>query len=470
MPKTHLATIDLGATSGRVMVGSFSPSEGVELNEIHRFPNQFNRLHQNDYWDMGMLWREASHGLREAKKLYPELRSVGVDSWGADQVMLNADGRLAFPVHSYRDERTRPWQERIENSPAAAQLFQQSGLPPVNYNTGLQLAESLATFPLLRDMVDRVLSISDYFNFLLSGELVNEFSQASTTMLLDPRGEDYHPAALEYFGIPPHWFTPPHQAKQLLGPVRLEGLGDVDTVLVPGHDTSCAVEAIPGSERGFIVSSGTWMLAGQLTDGPLLSDAAFRAWISNERTGSGAFRPCKVMLGLWLIEQIIPCFERRPANDAEWTALIDAASDRPSSDVHLDTSDRALFNPTDMREAIDTQLRHRGGTPPLDLAGYVRLVCDSLGAAIAGAVDAFGTLSGQRAERIIIVGGGARNRLLCQAMANAAALPVTSYQLEATCLGNLAYQACALGLVPDLAAFHAVIAPGLPTQHYAPRG
>ncbi len=470
MSKVTVAAVDLGATSGRAIVGQLT-SSGLELTETHRFPNGFQSIGPHAYWEPGRLFEEIVTGLRESKRLFPELISCGIDTWGVDYVLTSASGRLVFPVHAYRDERTNRVMQAIIDKGDARRLFDLTGLPMVNYNTGIQLMETLETFPGLTNIVDRVMLLPEYFNFLLTGRTGGDYSPASTSQLFSVDGLDWSGPALDYFGIPRHWFAQPRPAGTRLGKVRgQQDLADLDVILVPGHDTSCAFEAIPRQGRSLIVSSGTWLLAGAITDRPCMGDDAFALGISNERTGTGGYRPNKILLGLWLLEQVIPSFDKRPQSDAEWSALISAASERRIPDHLIDTTDRALFNPTNMRDAIDAQLRAAGGEPPQDLPGYVSLICASLGQSVHQTAQRFERILETAFEDIIVVGGGAKNSLFCQLMADACGKRVTSYSLEATSLGNMAHQLLAAGAVGSLEAFHELLLPSLSPKVYHPRG
>ncbi|WP_309381751.1 rhamnulokinase [Cerasicoccus frondis] len=468
MKKTHCAAVDLGATSGRVIVGAYT-QDSLELTEIHRFPNAFHRLNQHDYWDLGGFFSHIQKGLIEAKKLFPELVSCGVDTWGVDFALLDKDGRLVAPVHAYRDERTEPIRDRILASGDDKKLYDWTGLPPVNYNTVIQLHESLTAFPHLREAVDRCLLLPDYFNYLLSGQMVNEVSIASTGQLLDIQTDGFSQETLDYFGIPAKWFEGPAKAGQKLGRVReLPGLEDVEVILAPGHDTSCAFEAIPRIGKDLFISAGTWLLVGGLTANAASGDIAYKLGVSNERDGQGGYRPNKILLGLWLLEKVMPFFDGRPTNDAEWSALIERADDIGRAEVLIDTSDRSLFNPENMKEAIDANLAKQGGKPPADLPGYVSLICDSLGASVADTVSKFEAMTGESFDNIIIVGGGSKNRLLCQRIADFANIPVTSYKLEGTTVGNIGYQLLGLGVIDSLDEFRAVVARDIAKQSYRP--
>jgi len=500
MPRStiHAAAIDLGATSGRVILGRWA-DDRLTLHEVHRFPNSFHTLGGHDYWDLGTLWQEVQTGLRLAVAALPRgarLASVGVDTWGVDYALVNDSGRLVFPVHAYRDARTQPGLRRLGNTRAAlARIYAATGVPNVFYNSSLQLEEVVSACPAIGDLATRCLFLPDYFNFLLSGRMANELSIASTSQLLDVHSTDWSRAALDYFRLPPQWFTPPILAGTKLGPVRgIPSLARTQVIAVPGHDTACAYDAMPASTDGndLFISSGTWSLVGFETDTPVLGAEALAARISNERIGDGRYRPLTNVIGLWMLEGTLKDFASRPANDREWAALISAAeklstrssathpqqprartkirSDAASASPLLDVTDPAFSNPPSMRAAIDAQLKRRQLAPPRTLAGYVRLICDSLGQGHADAMRNFERMTGRKFRRILMVGGGSKNRLLCQATADAAGVPVVSFALEGTAVGNLACQLIALRAVRDLATFRRHLGAGLKQVTYQPLG
>lgn len=469
MATTQIAAVDLGATSGRVILGTYS-RKGLELREIHRFPNQFQELAGHQYWNLPGLMAEVVKGLKEAKRQAPKLVSVGVDVWGCDTVLVDGKGRLVFPAHAYRDTRTEPLFQRLAKD-GLEQVYGWTGIPNLSYNTSLQLQELLIRFPDLADMAERCLWLPDYFNFLLSGRMENEISVASTSQLLDVRSRSMSRSALHFFRIPPTWFSEPKLSPAPLGRVQgIPELKDVQVILVPGHDTSCAYDAMPAEEDGsdFFISSGTWSLMGFEADEPVLGPQAQKDVVCNERLGSGRYRPLKTIPGLWLLEQTLPSFTARPKSNADWNRLIRAATDAPAPATLINLKDRALFNPASMKDAIDRQLKRRGARPPRDLAGYTRLICESIGRGHADAVRRFEKMTGRAFGRILIVGGGSKNSLLCQATADHAGLPVVSFALEGTATGNIANQLIALGVVRDLRQFRSELGRRLKKKVYQP--
>jgi len=473
-----VAAVDLGATSGRVILGTWT-SGRLALREAHRFANAYREIGPHAYWDIGTLWHEVRSGLIKAAALLPsraKLASVGVDTWGCDHVLLDDTGRLVFPLHAYRDNRVQATLRALNRDRAAsARLYAATGIPNLFYNTSLQLAETLTRYPAIPQLAACCLFLPDYVNFLLSGRAENELTIASTSQLLGVSEKaEWSCDALAQFGIPQNWFRPPVLPGTKLGTVRnIPELRGTQVIVVPGHDTACAYDAMPTDGRGdLFLSSGTWSLIGFESPRPLLGPAAQKARIANERTGSGHFRPLTNIDGLFLLEQLMAEFADRPKNDKDWAALVKAAENQnetPSESL-LRLNDGSFANPTSMRTAIDAQLRKAKHPPPHDLVGYARLIWDSLGQGHADSMRLFEHLTGERFKRILMVGGGSKNRLLCQATADAAGIPVRSFSLEGTAVGNLARQLIALGAVKDLAHFRQSLAAQLKTTTYMPRG
>lgn len=484
MPRTssaplHCAAVDLGATSGRVIVGTWAKNK-LTLTEVHRFPNAFHSLNGHDYWNIAGLWSEIQTGLRQAAEKFKSIASVGVDTWGVDYALVNDAGRLVYPVHAYRDARTQPGLQKLANTRAAlARIYEATGIPNVFYNSSLQLAETVASCPAIEDLATRCLFLPDYFNYLLSGRMENEFTIASTTQLIDVHSTNWSRPALDYFRLPPQWFSKPILSGTKLGRVKnFAELASTQVIAVPGHDTAAAYDAMPADPSGtdLFLSSGTWSLVGFESDTPILGAEALAARISNERIGDGRYRPLTNVIGLWLLEGTLKEFSSRPETDAEWSALITAAEklSQPSTlnsqlGRLLDVTDPAFANPSSMRAAIDAQLKKRKIPSPKNLAAYTRLICDSLGQGHADAMRAFERLASRKFQRILMVGGGSKNRLLCQATANAARLPVVSFNLEGTAVGNIASQLIALRAVKDLKTFRVLLAKQIQQTVYQPR-
>lgn len=480
MPRTiYSAALDFGATSGRVILGSWAANT-LTLTEVHRFPNSFRTLNGHDYWEIGTLWHEALTGLRKAVAALPKgakLDSIGVDFWGVDFALVDDAGRLVFPVHAYRDPRSQAGLQRLANTRAALdRIYAATGIPNVFYNSSLHLEETVANCPAITDLATRCLFLPDYFNYLLSGRMENELTISSTSQLLDVHSTDWSREALKYFRLPPQWFSKPILAGTKLGKVKKDiaadspALAETQVIAVPGHDTACAYDAMPAAPDGtdLFLSSGTWSLVGFESDTPVLGAEALAARISNERIGDGRYHPLTNVIGLWLLEGTMKDFSSRPETDKAWAALITAAEKLPAPAGLLDVTDPAFSNPPSMKAAIDAQLKKRKLKAPANLAGYMRLICDSLGRGHADAMRNFERLAGRKFNRILMVGGGSKNRLLCQATATAAGVPVVSFALEGTAVGNLARQLIALKAVKDLPTFRRHLGANLRQKVYKP--
>lgn len=475
MAKTlYTAAVDLGATSGRVILGAWSKNK-LTLTEAHRFPNAYRELGAHCYWELGTFWAEVQTGLRKAVALLPKgakLSSVGVDTWGCDHVLLNDDGRLVFPAHAYRDNRTQAGLKKLATH-GADRIYAATGIPNVFYNTSLQLAETVAACPAVTDLATRCLFLSDYFNYLLSGRMENELTIASTSQLIDVHASgDWSRAALNHFRIPAEWFHTPIRAGTKLGRVRnFPELAGTQVIAGPGHDTACAYDAMPAAEDGndLFLSSGTWSLVGFESATPVLGPEAEKARVANERTGDGGYRPLTNVVGLFLLEQIMRDFKQRPETDRAWANLITAAEKLPEPKAFLDLTDAAFTNPDSMKAVIDAQLKKRKLKAPANLTGYTRLICDSIGQGHANVMTAFQRMTDKTFKRILMVGGGSKNRLLCQATANAAGIPVISFSLEGTAVGNIARQLIALKAVKDLKTFRRLLSADLQKKTYLPQ-
>jgi len=300
----------------------------------------------------------------------------------------------------------------------------------------------------------------------------NELTVASTSQLLDVHSREWSLTALNQFHIPWQWFGQPVRAGTKLGPVRgIPELAGVQVIACPGHDTACAYDAMPAAEDGndLFLSSGTWSLVGFESATPVLGATAEKARVANERTGDGGYRPLTNVVGLFLLEQIMRDFKQRPETDRAWANLITEAEKLPAPTVLLDLTDAAFTNPDSMKAAIDAQLKKRKLKAPASLAGYTRLICDSIGQGHANVMSAFQRMTGRTFKRILMVGGGSKNRLLCQATADAAGIPVVSFSLEGTAVGNIARQLIALKAVKDLKTFRRLLSADLKQRTYAPR-
>ncbi|MBA4862263.1 rhamnulokinase [Streptomyces sp. PSKA54] len=459
------AAVDLGASSGRVMVGRVGPGT-LDLTEVHRFPNRPVRLAEGLRWDILTLYSGVLDGLRAAG----QVDSVGVDSWAVDYGLLDADGALlGNPVH-YRDARTEGVAEKVWATVPAEELYAATGLQYAPFNTLYQLVAAHDTAQLTA--AERLLLIPDLISYWLTGEAGTELTNASTTQLIDPRTRDWSYDTAARLGIDLSLFAPlrnPGDPAGHLLPHVLEetGLtGPVPVTAVGSHDTASAVAAVPATtERFAYICTGTWSLAGLELDAPVLSEASRTANFTNELGLDGTVRYLRNIMGLWLLQECL-----RSWGGPDLPALLqDAAQVEPLRAV-VDAGDAAFLAPGRMPERIADACRATGQPVPGSPAETTRCILDSLALAHRRAITEAQQLADRSVDVVHIVGGGAHNELLCQLTADACGLPVVAGPAEAAALGNVLVQARARGLVGHRASMRELLARTQPLRRYEPAG
>jgi rhamnulokinase len=464
-----LAAVDLGASNGRVLVGRLEDG-WLHTAVTGRFPNvpvavptgHGSTLH----WDVLRLWGGVLDGLRTAAREHGPVRSVAFDSWAVDYGLLDGDGALlGNPVH-YRDPRTEGVPERVFAQLPEADLYARTGVQVQPFNTLFQLAAAGGTTA-LRD-AERLLLIPDLLGYWLAGVEVTELTNASTTAMVDVTTRRWSREALDTLtaldGSPvERLLAPLVEPGTVLGVVRPAlgtelGLEGAELVAVGSHDTASAVAAVPMSGPGAAyISSGTWSLVGVELTSPVLSEASRAANFTNELGVEGTVRYLRNVAGLWLLQESLRTWEAQ-GRPQDLTALLAAAASAPGLRCLVDVDDPVFVAPGDMPTRIADVARRGGQEPPPDEAATVRCILDSLALAYRRAVRQAADLSGHPVDVVHVVGGGARNGLLCRLTADATGLPVVAGPAEATALGNLLVQAGATGALPGgLAAVRDVV-------------
>jgi rhamnulokinase len=456
MTGVTVAAVDLGASGGRVMAGQVS-SSGVALHEVHRFGNQPVTAGGTLYWDILRLYADVRHGLELAAHQFP-LASAGIDSWGVDYGLLDEAGALlGNPVH-YRDART----EGVRVPVPAAELYAVTGIQHLPFNTIYQLAAT----PMLRHAATMLL-IPDLLAFWLTGQAGAEVTNASTTSLFDVRAQAWATGLIRKAGLPPRIFPPLRRPGEVIGPILgPNGPGSpLPLTAVGSHDTASAVAGVPAAEPNFAyISLGTWSLAGVELDAPVLTEAGRAANFTNETGIDGTIRYLRNVTGLWLLQESL-----RTWPDFSLGPLLDEAARIPRLRFVIDPDDPVFLPPGDMPGRIAGWLADRGEAAPDGPAETVRCILDSLALAYRRAIGQAQSLSGRHADVVHVVGGGARNALLCQLTADATGLPVIAGPAEATCFGNVLVQARALGAAPgDLPGMRALIRSSQSLRSFTP--
>jgi rhamnulokinase len=466
------AAVDLGASSGRVVIGAVEPGR-LDVTEVHRFRNRPVRLPSGLHWDVLGLYGEVLDGLGAAAR-GGRVDGLGVDTWAVDYGLLDATGALLGHPHSYRDERTAGIAEKVHAERSHADLYAVNGLQLLPFNTIYQLAAAAGS-PTLRS-AQTLLLLPDLLAHWLTGAVAAEVTNASTTGLLDVRARTWSPQLCELAGVRPALLPPLVEPGDDLGTLRPAvtaetGLGPSTRVTAVGsHDTASAVVGVPMSGDGAVyVSLGTWGLVGVELERPVLTEAGRAAGFTNELGVDGRVRYLRNVMGLWLLQECLRVW-RAAGLPADLPDLLAAAAQRPAGGPVFDVSDPRFLPPGDMPARIAAAVEEAGGAPPESQVAVVRCVVDSLALALAAAVHDAAGQSGRRAEVVHVVGGGALNTLLCRLTADAAGVPVVAGPVEATALGNVLVQARAAGvLTGDLESLRALVRDTQPLRRFEPR-
>jgi rhamnulokinase len=467
-----VAAIDLGASSGRVILGRVSPTS-VVLDEVHRFPNQPVQLPDGLHWDALGLFREVLEGLGRVARAEPAVSSVGVDAWAIDYGLLDADGRLLGNPYHYRDARAARGVEHVRHRVSDQAMYAQTGLQFLPFGTIYQLAASIGTTEL--DHAATMLLMPDLIGFWLSGQRVAEATNASTTGLFDVARRAWATDLVDAVGLPSRVLPGLRSAGERLGGLRAEVRHattlspSVELTLVGSHDTASAVLGIPAETEAFAyISCGTWALVGVELTAPILTEESRAANFTNEGGVDGRIRYLRNVTGLWLLQESLSTWEHSGSPE-DLGSLLLAAAELPAGGPVIDPDDPVFLPPGDMPQRIVDACRATDQPIPTSRAAIVRCVLDSLAGAFARTVQEAMRLSGRTVDVIHLVGGGSRNALLCQLTADASELPVVAGPVEATAIGNVLVQARAHGFVDgDLETLRALVRATSPVRRFEP--
>ncbi|MGO0604483.1 rhamnulokinase [Brevibacterium linens] len=472
-----LAAVDLGATSGRVILGGVT--EGVlRMKHLARFPNIPQHVGEDLHWNIQSLFASLNDGLRKAIGASPNIESIGIDSWAVDYGLL-CGGRLLGLPHHYRDDRTSRGVELVHERLSPSELFAHNGLQHLDFNTVFQFAVEAETGFL--DLADRALLVPDLIAYWLTGEMRTEATNASTTGLLSVLNGDWDTDLITRLDLPTDLLPPlvsPGERIGALTPAVAQRLGTADPIQVTAvgsHDTASAVVAVPmeGPNTAFI-SSGTWSLVGVELDAPVVTEEARDANFTNEGGVDGTVRFLKNVSGLWLLSESMrqwghDATDAQRSSDLE-TLLAEAAAITTPVAV-FDPSDDRFTPPGDMPTRIRDWCVEHGQEPPHTLAEVVRSILESLAAAYAQTLATAEELTGRSIETIHIVGGGSQNTLLCRLTAQRSGRRVLAGPIEATAIGNLLVQARSVGQIDPAAGLNEmrqIVKNSFPVEEYLP--
>jgi rhamnulokinase len=474
MTAVHVAAVDLGASSGRVMLGTVEP-DSLVLTEVERFPNRPVRAGGTLFWDVLSLWAGALAGLRTVGRGVQSLDGIGVDSWAVDYGLLDASGALlGNPVH-YRDDRTDGVPAKVLADLGAERLYQLNGLQVLPLNTIFQLAAAKDTPQFTA--AETLLLVPDLMTYWLTGSVGAELTNASTTGLLDVRSRTWSLQLLAAAGIKAGLLPDLHEPGSRVGEVLPDVLaavgltGPVPVWAVGSHDTASAVVGVPAlGDRFAYISCGTWSLVGLELQAPVLTEDSRLANFTNELGVDGTVRYLRNVMGLWILQEAVRTWDA-DGSTTDLPALLAEAARAPALRAVVDPDDPLFLHPGDMTSRVQQVCQRSGQPVPGSRAELVRCVLDSLALAYRRAVDDARRLSGQDIDVIHLVGGGARNELLCQLTADACGLPVEAGPVESAALGNVLVQARALGAAPaDLPGLRRLLRATQHVRRYEPAG
>jgi rhamnulokinase len=468
-----LLAFDLGAESGRGVLGKFD-GERLQLQDAHRFPNTPAATLDSLHWDVLHLYNEMLTALRRAAGQFGGVDSIGVDTWGVDFALLGRGGTLLGNPRHYRDPHTEGAMDLAFATIPPTELFARTGIQFMRFNSLFQLLALQRDRSPLLDVAETLLFIPDLFHYFFTGIKANEYTDASTSQILNPQTRGWDFDLVQRLGLPKEILGSIIEPGTLLGPLRGRIARDTGVTPVPviapaTHDTGAAVAAVPARGKNWaFISSGTWSLMGVELDQPLVNEKVRAANFTNEGGVGGTIRFLKNIMGLWLIQECKRSWERTAPNQgyAELMTLAEAA---PPFVSVVDPDDPGFILPADMPAAIAAFCVKTDQPAPQGPGAVVRCAMESLALRYRWVLENLQSLLGRELEVIHVVGGGSQNTLLCQLTADACNRPVVSGPVEATAIGNILVQAVGLRLLGSLADAREVVRNSFEVRTFEPR-
>ena len=466
--KPYLA-FDFGAESGRAVVAHLQ-SGILTTQEVHRFPNEPVEYGGSLHWDVSRLWLEVRNALSGVGEM--ELAGIAVDAWGVDYALLGERGELLQNPYHYRDRRTEGAMEEVFRRVSREEIYAATGIQFMPINTIYQLFVAQRDTPNIVAAANHLVTIPDLFNYWLTGHAVCEFTNASTTQLVDPFRRSWAVDLMQKVGLRPDLLASIVEPGTILGALRssiVQNSSLIQTpVIAPAcHDTGSAVAAITARDGTAFLSSGTWSLIGTELDAPIVTPQALQMNFTNEGGVSGTTRLLKNVMGLWMLQGCRNCWSAR-GQKADYGELVELAEREPAFTHLVDPDGECFLRTTDMPAAIDDFCRKTNQPTPSSPGAYVRCVLESLALKYRAVLRSLERLCGKRIEQIRVIGGGSKNRLLNQFTAEATGLTVLAGPAEATALGNVAVQILATGAASSLKEVRAIVDRSFPTEVFNP--
>lgn len=472
MKKYNFLAFDLGASSGRALLGIYKDKK-LELVEIHRFKNQMTLIHGNYFWNIFTLFNELKTGLKKCITefgIQPD--SIGIDTWGVDYSLVSAEGQIVGLPFAYRDHRTDTSMEEFFQVLSKKETYLLSGIQFLQFNTLFQLFASVQNNYSGLKVAESLLFTPDTLNFLFTGIKKNEYTIASTSQLLQPGKAVWEDKLFEAAKIPKNLVEEIIQPGNVLGgllPEILEETGSapIPCIAVAGHDTASAIVSVPvEGENWAYLSSGTWSLLGIESAKPLVSEQTLAMNFTNEGGVEGTTRFLKNIMGMWLIQECKRIWDEE--NELEWQEIVDLSNAVEPFKYLINPDDSAFLNPGNMPKAIQEFCAKTNQPVPETKGEIARCVYDSLVLKYKYTIKQIESVTGNKIEKLHIIGGGANNKIMNQLTSNATGIPVFAGPTEATAIGNILLQAKALGLVKSLEEIREVVRNSFEVTEYKP--
>lgn len=463
----YSAAIDIGASSGRLILGYLEDGL-MKLDEIHRFENRIVKKGDFFCWEVDKLFQEIITGLKKCKELGIKLDSIGIDTWAVDFVLLDETDQPITEAVSYRDPRTNGMMEEVFKLIPKDELYLRTGIQFQKFNTIYQLYSIKKEQPEILEKAKSFLTIPDYFNFLLTGKKANEYTNATSTQLVNAISKTWDLDILDVIGMKKDIFQEILPPKTILGSLKEEWVSelgtDITVVLPATHDTGSAVIAVPEENETIYISSGTWSLIGTETDSPICTNKARDYNFTNEGGINDQYRFLKNIMGLWMIQEV-----KRVYNDQySFADLIDLAREVKDFKAIVNVNDDRFLRPDNMVQEIINYCLETGQSVPSSPGEIAKCVFESLAESYLEAVIEIEEILEKRFEKINVIGGGCQNEILNQLIADVSNKEVYAGPVEATAIGNIAAQLMALGIIKDIKEARAIIKASFEVKKYKP--
>ena len=472
MNKKHFLAFDLGASSGRAILGTLENGR-LELFEIHRFKNQMARIHGSYYWNIYSLFEELKTGLKKCiseHKIQPD--SIGVDTWGVDYSLVSESGQLIGLPFAYRDHRTDNVMEEFFRIVPPKETYLLTGIQFMQFNTLFQLFASKKEKYSRLSIAESLLFTPDTMNYLFTGIKRNEYTIASTSQMLKPGKAEWERNLLDAVGIDINLVEEVVQPGSKIGNILPEiqedtGSKEIPCIAVASHDTASAIVSVPasGGEWAYL-SSGTWSLLGIESNEPLVSEETLGMNFTNEGGVDGTTRFLKNIMGMWLIQECKRIWDEEKM--LEWQEIVNMCNEEEHFKCLLNPDDSVFLNPGNMPLAIQEYCKQTGQPVPENKGQIARCIYDSLVLKYKYTIGQIESVTGKKIEKLHIIGGGANNEMMNQLTADAIGIPVYAGPTEATAIGNLLIQARAMGVIDTLEEIRQVVRDSFDVKIYQP--